>query len=103
MPNTPSLDVTDDNHDTSSDAIYCDSVECSDYSVLIDDAANEECRKGVCTESQCCDMVCSSFDCPSEYSPVENSNTTVCRASGCNENRCCKKGERPHLDVASVW
>ena len=57
MPDTPSLDVTDDNHDISSDAIYCDSVECSDDSVLIDDAANEECRKGVCTESQCLSLI----------------------------------------------
>ena len=89
MPNTPSLDVTDDNHDTSSDAIYCDSVECSDYSVLIDDAANEECRKGVCTESQCCDMVCSSFDCPAGSTPKADSDKTKCSKSVCTSKKCC--------------
>ena len=101
--NIPCIFATHGNHHKTSDAIYCDSVECSDGSVLVDDAADEECRMGVCTESQCCDMVCSSFDCPSEYSPVENSNSTVCRVSGCTESRCCEKGEKHPDNTAIVW
>ena len=101
--NTRRLVATDDTPDKPSGTIYCDSFECSDGNVPMDDAANRECKNGVCTESRCCDMVCSSFECPPEYLPVENSNTTVCRSSGCTEKRCCEMGERHREDVASVW
>ena len=58
--NTRCLVATDDNPDKPSGTIYCDSFECSDGTVPMDDAANRECKNGVCTESRCCDMVCSS-------------------------------------------
>ena len=101
--NTRRLVATDDTPDKPSGTIYCDSFECSVGYVPMDNAANRECKNGVCTESRCCDMVCSSFECPPEYVPVENSNTTVCRSSGCTEKRCCEMGERHREDVASVW
>ena len=89
MPNTPSLDATDDNHDISSDTIYCDSVECSYGYVLIDDAADTECKKGKCQESQCCDMVCSTFDCPAGSTPKADSDKTKCSKSVCTSKKCC--------------
>ena len=85
-----------------SDPIYCDSFECSYGYALVKAAADEECRRGVCTESQCCELVCSSFDCPSENPPVENANTTMCRPSGCTANRCCKMGKSDSEGVASA-
>ena len=101
--NTPSLVSTDDNHDQTSDPIYCDSVKCSDGYAPVPAAADKECKKGVCTESQCCDMVCSSFDCPPTHSLVENANTTVLSTSGCTQKRCRQLGEKYLDNAAIVW
>ena len=37
---------------------YCDSYDCPYGYDLVDDADDVECKKGECTESQCCKKVC---------------------------------------------
>ena len=81
----------------------CDSIECSDGYALVANAVDKECRRGVCMESQCCDLVCSSFNCPPTHPLVENANTTVCSTSGCTQKRCCELGETYLDNAAIVW
>ena len=68
---------------------YCDSYDCPHGYDLVDDADDVECKKGKCTESQCCKKVCLYYKCPNYCTPKSGSDKIKCDYSGCTTDKCC--------------
>ena len=68
---------------------YCDSYDCPYGYDLVDDADDVECKKGECTESQCCKKVCVYYKCPNYCTPKSGSDKIKCDYSGCTTDKCC--------------
>ena len=68
---------------------YCDSYDCPYGYDLVDDADHVDCKKGKCTESQCCKKVCLYYKCPNYCTPKSGSDKIKCDFSGCTTDKCC--------------
>lgn len=74
-------------------ASYCNSVECSEGSILIESANAVICDNLPCEESQCCAEFCSYYVCPENHVQVEGADIIKCLSPGCTTDLCCDQGE----------
>ena len=81
----------EDETDEYVEALYCNSIGCSDGYTPIKDAHDVECDDGKCKEKQCCEAFCSYYACPDNYTPVYRADTLLCDDPGCTTDKCCEK------------